>query len=298
MLMLIRLLNVILIIGIMISYPVDPQANESISPKQNTFQTFVKNFSNQIAVEENENTVTIKSNGIPNHRTGDFPRKGNPYAISEQMHILHFIKKPKKNTYITPSRFFGIALNGVMFIPQTAGCWNPQKQLTNLKTNNRLASLNGARLRTRTNGPCNWREEAIVGNSKRLGLDINNAHVQPNGMYHYHGFPTGLIKSQNTDDDLIHIGFAGDGFKIYGSVKNIFKSSYQLKHGERKGGPGGFYDGTYTQDFEFINGAGHLDECNGIDSHKHGYIYLITIEFPFIPRCWRGSPHPSFESRP
>ena len=127
---------------------------------------------------------------------------------------------------------------------------------------------------------------------------MNNAHVQPNGMYHYHGLPIGLIQTQKKPDDLIHVGFAGDGFKIYASMKNKFKSSYQLKKGSRSGGPGGLHDGTYTQDFEFEHGAGDLDECNGIDTGEHGYIYLITEEFPFIPRCWKGSPHPSFKSRP
>ena len=66
---------------------------------------------------------------------------------------------------------------------------------------------------------------------------MNNAHVQPNGMYHYHGLPIGLIQTQKKPDDLIHVGFAGDGFKIYASMKNKFKSSYQLKKGPRSGGP-------------------------------------------------------------
>jgi hypothetical protein len=127
---------------------------------------------------------------------------------------------------------------------------------------------------------------------------MNNAHVQPNGMYHYHGLPIGLIQTQKKPDDLIHIGFAGDGFKIYASMKGKFESSYQLKNGSRDGGPGGVHDGTYTQDFKFKYGAGDLDECNGIDTNEHGYIYLITEDFPFIPRCWKGSPHPSFKSRP
>ena len=35
---------------------------------------------------------------------------------------------------------------------------------------------------------------------------MNNAHVQPNGMYHYHGLPIGLIQTQKKPDDLIHVG--------------------------------------------------------------------------------------------
>ena len=211
---------------------------------------------------------------------------------------MYFTKKPKKTSYVTPSKFFGVAVNGVMLVPGTAECWSPEKQLAKSKINKNSLTLERPRPRTRKKGPCDWREEAIVSSQKRLGLDMNNAHVQPNGMYHYHGLPIGLIQTQKKPDDLIHIGFAGDGFKIYASMKGKFESSYQLKNGSRDGGPGGVHDGTYTQDFEFKYGAGDLDECNGIDTNEHGYIYLITEEFPFIPRCWKGSPHPSFKSRP
>ena len=274
------------------------QAHEIADSSTSAFLILVKNLNNRIDIKQTANTVSIKSNGIPNHETGNFPRRGNPHTIKEQTHILYFTKKPKKTGYITPSKFFGVALNGVMFVPRTAECWSPEKQLAQFRKNKRLSALNIPRPETRNNGPCDWREEAIVSSRKRLGLDMNNAHVQPNGMYHYHGLPTGLIDAQKKTNDLLHVGFAGDGFKIYASIKNKFKSSYQLKDGLRNGGPSGLHDGAYTQDFEFVNGAGDLDECNGIDTNEHGYIYFITVEFPFIPRCWKGSPHPSFQSRP
>ena len=284
--------------GITIIYTTVLQAHEIADSSTSAFLISVKNLNNRIDIKQTANTVSIKSNGIPNHETGDFPRRGNPHKIKEQTHILYFTKKPKKTGYITPSKFFGVAVNGVMFVPGTAECWSPEKQAAQSITKKRSSALNRARPRTRNNGPCGWREEAIVSSQKRLGLDMNNAHVQPNGMYHYHGLPIGLMQTQKIPDDLIHLGFAGDGFKIYASMKNKFKSSHQLKEGSRSGGPGGLHDGTYTQDFEFEHGAGDLDECNGINTSEHGYIYLITEEFPFIPRCWKGSPHPSFKSRP
>lgn len=46
-----------------------------------------------------------------------------------------------------------------------------------------------------------------------LGFDENNAHVQPSGAYHYHGAPTALL---TTDAAPGLVGFAGDGFPIYG----------------------------------------------------------------------------------
>ena len=298
MLILMRALIRNITFGITIICTTALQAHEIADTSTSAFVILVKNFNNRIDIKQTANTVSIKSNGIPNHETGDFPRRGNPHKIKEQTHILYFTKKPKKTGYVTPSKFFGVAVNGVMFVPETAECWSPEKQAAQSITKKRSSALNRARPRTRNNGPCGWREEAIVSSQKRLGLDMNNAHVQPNGMYHYHGLPIGLIQTQKKPDDLIHVGFAGDGFKIYASMKNKFKSSYQLKKVSRSGGPGGLHDGTYTQDFEFEHGAGDLDECNGINTGEHGYIYLITEEFPFIPRCWKGSPHPSFKSRP
>ena len=298
MLVLMRTLVLFITLWIALVWATGLRAHEITNSSGRSSLILVKNLSNQVELKQHSNKVSIKSNGIPNHATGNFPRSGNPHTIREQTHTLYFTKKPKKTGFTTPSKFFGVAVNGVMFIPQTAECWSPEKQLAQSKKNKGSSALNRTRPRTRTNGPCDWREEAIVSSQKRLGLDMNNAHVQPNGMYHYHGLPTGLIDAQKKTNDLVHVGFAGDGFKIYVSMKNKFKSSYQLKNGLRNGGPSGLHGGAYTQDFEFVNGAGDLDECNGIDTNEHGYIYFITVEFPFIPRCWKGSPHPSFQSRP
>ena len=104
------------------------QAHEIADTSTSAFVIFVKNFHNRIDIKQTANTVSIKSNGIPNHETGDFPRRGNPHKMKEQTHILYFTKKPKKTGYTIPSKFFGVAVNGVMFVPETAECWSPEKQ--------------------------------------------------------------------------------------------------------------------------------------------------------------------------
>jgi hypothetical protein len=79
-------------------------------------------------------------------------------------------------------------------------------------------------------------------------------------------------------------------------------SSYQLKKGERTAapeGPGGVYDGRFTQDFTFVEGAGDLDECNGRfgvtpEFPEGTYYYCISAKFPFVARLWRGEPDESF----
>jgi hypothetical protein len=162
-----------------------------------------------------------------------------------------------------------------------------------------------------------WNYDAM--GKMNLGIDQNHAHVQPTGAYHYHGLPTGLINRLRTEKgragkDMLLIGYAADGFPIYAeygyekasdassAIKKL-KSSYHLKKGNRpKGddGPGGKYDGTFTQDYEFTKGSGDLDECNGRtgvtpESADGTYYYVVTDSFPFIPRSFRGTPDTSFE---
>jgi hypothetical protein len=150
-----------------------------------------------------------------------------------------------------------------------------------------------------------------------LGIDQHHAHVQPTGAYHYHGLPTGLVqrlRAQHGKDKMLLIGYAADGFPMYaefghaksGDATSALKKlqpSYRLKNGSRPTGdqgPGDMYDGTFVQDFEFIEGSGDLDECNGREGvtpeYPRGtYYYVATDSFPFIPRLFRGNPDPSFE---
>ena len=55
--------------------------------------------------------------------------------------------------------------------------------------------------------------------------------------------------------------------------------------------------GTFVNDYEYTKGTGDgaLDECNGKECYspeldKITYCYFITEEFPYIPRCFRGTP--------
>jgi hypothetical protein len=81
------------------------------------------------------------------------------------------------------------------------------------------------------------------------------------------------------------------------------RSSYRLRGGQRKDGPGGKFDGTFVEDFEFVAAAGDLDECNGrtgpTPEFPGGtYYYVLTDEFPYIPRQFRGVANSSFRHGP
>ena len=69
------------IIGIAILLATVLQAHEITRPYKSSDWTLAKNLSNQVKFTELENTVNIKSNGIPNHETGMFPTRGNPHKI-------------------------------------------------------------------------------------------------------------------------------------------------------------------------------------------------------------------------
>jgi hypothetical protein len=80
------------------------------------------------------------------------------------------------------------------------------------------------------------------------------------------------------------------------------RSSYQVKKGTRPNGPGGTFDGTFTEDFEYVAGSGDLDECNGrfgvTPEYPAGiYHYCVTAEFPQLSRLWKGTPDQSFQKK-
>jgi hypothetical protein len=72
-------------------------------------------------------------------------------------------------------------------------------------------------------------------------------------------------------------------------------SGYTLKTGERPttdSSPGGTYDGTYIQDYEFTD-AGTLDTCNGMTVNGQ-YGYYVTSGYPYVMGCYTGTPDLSF----
>jgi YHYH protein len=243
---------------------------------------------NRVSITVSGGERLVSANGIPDHTPGQFPNRGNPNTISAQTYNFHIPTQPQVASRPRDARggWFGVALNGVPFEPGTGEFWNGQHE---------------------------WNYEAKSGFID-LGLDQNNAHVQPTGAYHYHGLPAGLMERLGGDaTKMLLVGYAADGFPIYTSrghtVANDrtsplkkMRSSYQLKKGERSGGPSGKYDGKFTADYEYVAGGGDLDKCNGrfgvTPEYPQGiYHYYITEEFPYIGRLWRGTPDSSFFKR-
>jgi hypothetical protein len=244
----------------------------------------------QVSILESDGMRVIQSNGLPNHDTGRFPNQGNPHSIAAQNYSYRVALTPKPLPQPVPTNHaaFGVAVNGVPFEAGTAEFWNGDRA---------------------------WNYEAKSGKID-LGLDQNDAHVQPGGKYHYHATPHGLIAKLGGGDGkkMRLIGWAADGFPIYATHGHSdpkdaasplvkMRSSYQLKKGQRpRNGPEGDHDGTFTADYEYAPGAGDLDECNGrfgvTPEYPQGiYHYYITETFPYLSRQWRGQPDSSFEKK-
>ncbi len=235
------------------------------------FEILIRNIdqtNDNISFTFEEDTIILKTNNLPDHETGEFPTRGNPHIISAQDYEYRFPRNPIKSNTPEAIKVPGVSLNGVFIEPGTAEFWNNDRN-------------------------SGWNLEAFQ-DERNLGLDMNNAHVQPNGSYHYHGASDGIVNpTATTSNDLVLVGIATDGFPIYYSPTNKYRSGYELKSGNRTDGPGGKYDGTYSQDYTYT-GNNNLDQCNGTvittDFHPNStYAYFLTEDFPYAPRCLWGN---------
>jgi hypothetical protein len=233
-------------------------------------------FGTDVSVSVDGTNRIMEANSLANHDVGEFPRTGNPNTISAQNNTYTF---PLNPTYIGTPQFArepGVAINGVKFEPQTA---------------ERVVCATGEV----------YSIEAVQ-DVLNLGLDFNNAHVQPTGAYHYHAVADNLVEVFDVGNDLVHVGFAKDGYLMYYSKSGMYQSGYSLTATPRIGTDctytspsvqidedltGTTPDGTYVSDWEHTAADGVLDECNGavIDGE---YTYVITDEYPYIPRCLMG----------
>lgn len=247
----------------------------------------------EVSIELNGGKRHVHSNGIPQHKIGKFPTRHNPNSVRPQNYNVDLNGNPKPAKEITsinrhdqpgpPNMPFGFAVNGIFFEPGTAEFWHGDRKL-------------------------GWNYEAL-GGAVPLGIDENFGHVQPNGAYHYHGLPTGLLKRLGLTEEKHSplVGWASDGYPIYAryGYKNPkdasseiveFQSSYQLKKGTRpsgRQGPGGKYDGAFARDYEYVAELSELDECSGRftvtpEFPEGTYAYFLTENWPVIPRAFRG----------
>ncbi len=240
-------------------------------------------------------TRSLTVNGLPDHAVGTFPNPNNPNRITAQNVSASLHLTPTTSSAVTqrggPLGDTGYLLNGVKVDAATAGSCGSAGGSTCGLTNN-----SGA-----------WSIEALGQTAFNFGTDTNNAHVQPNGAYHYHGMPEGFIASMGKGVAMTLIGWAADGFPIYArygysvatdansGVRKV-TSSYRLKSvpGANRPSTDTYAMGTFSQDYEYVAGSGDLDECNGRtgvtpEFPAGTYHYFATDTYPYLQRCVKGS---------
>ncbi len=242
-------------------------------------------FNGSLAVAAGSETCVLTSNVIPNHDFNDDAMFATP--TSEQILEVVVPRNPTlagRNTALSHGLWDGIMLNGVVIDVLSAGCWNGAQN---------------------TPAGCSDDNDWLINPLTSDGFfahDTHHAHTQPDGTYHYHGEPLAMYDDFPGPEGSPVIGFAADGFPIYGpyffdqdtgQVREAL-SGYTLKTEVRDAtvGPGGIPDGFYNSDWEWTD-AGDLDECNGMTVDGQ-YGYYVTRSYPHTMRCFKGIVDGSF----
>ena len=256
-------------------------------------------------VEYSTNNVFIHTKGIPSYPTGPF-LDGNPSQAQDQNAIFKFPLNPVQNTGSpteTTMGNIGVFINGVALFDYRDGvAWNP--------TTNSLCGGPG-------NPPCpggpgatmDWNRDAIL--AEMSGFDCSKGHPAM-GNYHHHQNPSAFDLDLNVvsticnlyDADGLYaidstqhsplIGFAYDGFPIYGSYGYAntdgtggivrIKSSYQLKTTRGTGNVPSETSwplGTFREDYEYVN---HSSQSDYLDEHNGRF--CVTPEYPNGIYCY------------
>ncbi len=244
-------------------------------------------FEARVEIVAGPTSCSLTSNAIPSHDFDDASAHfATPTAALETTFVIP--RSPTLAATSTPlslTRYDAIILDGVVVDLLAAGCFGVG--------DGRIGCFDPA---------TPWRYDPM-SSAAGFGTDRHHAHTQPDGRYHYHGDPLAMYGEPTAPSPVI--GFAADGFPIYGPYFDdgveirAAVSGYTLRSGSRPTGstsPGGTYDGTYVDDYEFT-GAGDLDECNGmmIDGQ---YGYYVTRSYPWVIGCFSGAPDTSFLKTP
>lgn len=237
--------------------------------------------------------VYVSTNCIPEYAIGPWP--GNPNVASPQNIVCEFPRNPVQNTgapVYTGGGVIGLWSNGVgIFNPEDAFHWNSSTS----------AWAMGVGMPYNTS----WNRNAYI--FERHGFDTCLGHPQQQGMYHNHVNPRCLYNAADSTHHSPVIGYALDGFPIYGAYGYVsttsasgpvkrMRSSYVLTTDTtRTGGPtvSAYPLGDCCEDYIYTSGAGDLDAHNGrfcyTPEYPGGtYAYFVTIDdslnpvFPFV----------------
>ena len=194
--------------------------------------TRVIDFEGYVDIEVFDTYCNLSSDNIPNHDFNDSSAnfRTNVAEIDRVFSVKRDPQMAAEISQINGQAWDAVMLNGVVVDVRSAGCYKPSESRADADGN--------------TEAGCGPNDEWMLiplEYSTKFGADIHNAHVQPDGTYHYHGNPNAMFDDSPSGDGSPVIGFAADGFPIYGSyildeqTGNYRKalSGYTLKKGTR-----------------------------------------------------------------
>jgi len=242
--------------------------------------------------------VYVSASSIPAYSIG--PWVANPNTPSNQNAICKFTRNPTVNNGTktnTALGNIGLWTNGVgIFNAKDGFYWNP--------------ATSGWSNGVTTTG---WNRNAYYWEG--ISFDACKGHPTNTGLYHHHISPSCLYNQTASSAHSPIIGYAFDGFPIYGAyaytntngtgaIKRMV-SSYVLSsianrnsgtNGTSQAGPpvnSSYPLGSMCEDYVYTAGSGDLDEYNGrfcvTPEYPSGiYAYFVTIDgsgnpaYPFV----------------
>lgn len=207
-------------------------------------------FRKNVSVQVTDDFLIVRSNGIPDHTTGQFPNRYNPNTIREQDYTFRIPRHPTWSERITPTPMgpIGVAVNGVPF-------YNPYN------AQGRDASKNEV-------------------------FDECCGHPDPAGRYHYHIYPR-CIHTSFKDKPGEHselIGYAFDGYAIYGPNGEGGHPPADLDACNGHSDPVRGYHYHVTRKFPYIIGGYHgMVETANLDSRQRARQMMDALGAPGGP---------------
>lgn len=233
-------------------------------------------------VQYSDSWVYVSCTSVPDYEIG--PWTGNPNDAMQQSFVFRITRTPTRNTGTaveTPLGHIGVWSNGVsVFNAKDARSYNNQNV---------------------------WHQNAVVVEGP--GFDECLGHPAPGGEYHHHLNPRCLYDDEDSSKHAPIIGYAFDGYPIYGAYGfrnpdgtggiTRMRSGYRMRTiAARTSLPDGtqlqqaqygpevssrYPLGYYTEDFEFVAEIGDLDEHNGrfciTPDYPNGtYAYFVTLD--------------------
>jgi hypothetical protein len=283
----------LLILGCAMAAAVYAQGPDVTSWLQNTTVTGYDGYTSNVQlVQYGANDVYVTCTSIPEYTIGPWP--GDPNVPAAQNFVFEFPRNPVHNTgtptwtYLGP---IGLWSNGVaIYNGKDAHYWDNATSTFSMGED--------------TTGS-GWNRNALI--FEGTSFDDCLGHPDQGHIYHHHVNPKCLYNDLDSTHHSPIIGYALDGFPIYGAygyanattvgaIKRM-QTSYVLSTATtRASGPPvntSYPEGSMCEDYIYTAGAGDLDEHNGRycvtpDYPGGTYAYFVTIDsslnpvYPFV----------------